>query len=124
MGAHLVRLQPKRIMYRSYKNFNESLFLEDIQNTDFNCDIESFVQKFKKIVDKHAPLKQKTLLGNQAPFMNKNLRKAICTRSRLKNNFCVNLREKSYKRALKKITEIVENKTFWQTVFYNKQRWA
>ena len=94
MRAHLVRLQPKRIMYRSYKNFNESLFLEDIQNTGFYCDsedpnmfYESLVQKFKKIVDKHAPFKQKTLRDNQAPFMNKNLRKAIYTRSRLKNNF-------------------------------------
>ena len=91
MRAHLVRLQPKMVTYRSYKRFTESLFLKDIQNTNFDCDseypnifYESLVQKFKKIVDKHAPLKQKTLRGNQAPFMNKHLRKAIYTRSRLK----------------------------------------
>ena len=87
-------------------------------------------------MEEHAPLKQKTLRGNQAPFMNKNLRKSIYTRSRLKNNFnknstnenkvrykkqrnfCVNLRKKAIKEHFKKITDsgIVENKTFWQTV--------
>ena len=88
------------------------------------------------IIDKHAPLKQKTLRGNEAPFMNKNLRKAIYTRSRLKNRYnknptddnksqykkqrnkCVNLRKKAIKTYFKDITDsgIVENKKFWQTI--------
>ena len=38
MRARLARLQPKTETYRSYKNFTESLFLEDIQNTDCDCD--------------------------------------------------------------------------------------
>ena len=40
MRSHLVRLQPKQITYRSYKNFNESLFLKDVQYLDFSCDSE------------------------------------------------------------------------------------
>ena len=68
--------------------------------------------------------------------MNKQLRKAIYTRSRLKNKYnknridensiqykkqrnkCVNLRKKAIKTYFKNITNsgIVENKTFWQTV--------
>ena len=43
------------------------------------------INTFRKIVDKHAPLKRKTLRGNQAPFMTRELRKAIYNRSRLKN---------------------------------------
>ena len=39
-------------------------------------------REFSKIVDKHAPLRKKFIRGNHAPFMNKELRKAIYTRSR------------------------------------------
>ena len=53
MRTHLVRLQTKQTTYRSYKNFNESLFLKDVKNLDFSCDsedpnviYESFVHKF------------------------------------------------------------------------------
>ena len=143
LRSHLVRLQSKKITYRSYKKFNESLFLKDVQNLDFSCNsedpnviYESLVQKFQNIIDKHAPLKQKTVRGNQAPFMNKTLRKAIYTRSRFKNNLnknptddnkikykkqrnlCVNLRKKAIKQHIRKVTDsgIVENKTFWKVI--------
>ena len=36
-------------------------------------------------LDKHAPKKQKILRANNKPYMNKDLNKAIKTRSRLKN---------------------------------------
>ena len=42
---------------------------------------------FSKIVEKHVPLKKKTLRGNHAPFVSKELRKAIYTRSRFRNRF-------------------------------------
>ena len=38
---------------------------------------DNLVDTFIEIVDKHAPLKIKFLRGNEAPFMNKELRKAI-----------------------------------------------
>ena len=100
MRSHLVRLQTKQITYRSYKNFNESLFLKDVQNLDFSCDsedpnviYESLVQKFQKIIEEHAPPKQKTVRGNQAPFMNK-------------------------KQHIRKVTDsvIVENKKNWEVI--------
>ena len=94
LRLHLVRLKPKKIFYRSYKRFDESMFLEDVKNVNFVCDTEdpdlnyeNLINGFCSIIDKHAPLKQKTLRGNEAPFMNKNLRKAIYTRSRLKNRY-------------------------------------
>ena len=59
MRSNLVRLQPKQITYRNFKTFNESLFLADVQNIDFNChsdnaDViyDSLADNFRKIVDK------------------------------------------------------------------------
>ena len=131
------------LVHRDYKHCDESSFLADIQAAKFTCNsddpnlnYENLVNTFCSIINKHAPLKQKTLRGNEAPFMNKQLRKAIYTRSRLKNKYnknrtdensiqykkqinkCVNLRKKAIKTYFKNITNsgIVENKTFWQTV--------
>ena len=103
---------------------------------DSNLNYENLVSTFKSIIDQHAPLKQETLRGKEAPFMNKVLRRAIYTRSRLKNKFnknpseenkilykkqrnkCVNLRKKAIKTYFKSITDsgIMENKKFWQTI--------
>ena len=82
----------------------------------------------------HAPLKTKIVKGNDAPFVDKQLRKAIYTRTRLKSkihknpskenkiaykkqrNFCVSLRRKCMKNYLKKLTEkgLAANKSFWK----------
>ena len=43
----------------------------------------------------HAPLKKKTLRGNQAPFLSKEPRKEIYTRSKLKNKYNRNLTEEN-----------------------------
>ena len=37
------------------------------------------------VIERHAPLKQKNIRANQAPFMNKELQKAIMLRSKLRN---------------------------------------
>ena len=46
------------------------------------------------LVNKPAPLKYKYIRANQGPFMNESLRKAIMTRSKMKNHYfqdkCVN----------------------------------
>ena len=69
MRANLVPLQPKRIKF----NF-------DSDDPDKNY--TNVVDNFRNIVDKHAPLKQKTIRGNEATFMNRNI---IYTS--LKNNY-------------------------------------
>ena len=93
--SHFSRLSPKAIYYRNYKNFDESKFIEDLIYTDFslqsddpNNNYSFLTREFSKIVEKHAPLRKKFIRGNHAPFMNKELRKAIYTRSRLCNKFC------------------------------------
>ena len=47
----------------------------------------SFSKDFRSVIDKHAPIKHKIIRGNNAPFMTKELRKAIMDRSRYKNKY-------------------------------------
>ncbi|XP_057296307.1 uncharacterized protein LOC130625272 [Hydractinia symbiolongicarpus] len=143
MKTFLVRLKSKEISYRCFKKFDEQVFLEEVRSTDFCCDnidpnesYENLVLKFRNIIDKHAPIKIKLVRGNEAPFMNKKLRKAIYTRSRLKNNFnknrtdqnrskykkqrnkCVSMRRQVIKEHFNSVMEggIIQNKKFWSTV--------
>ena len=67
---------------------------------DPNENYRFITDTFIKIVESHAPLKKGSVRGNQAPFMNKELRKAIYNRSRFRNNFCkspTKENEKKYK---------------------------
>ena len=94
------------------------------------------LKRFTAPPDKHVPIKLKTLRGNQAPFMTRDLRKAIYNRSRLKNNLnknqtnenrikykkqrnkCVSLRKKAIKSHFESITRngIMSSKNFWNTI--------
>ena len=134
------RLKPKIIYYRNYKKYNEANFLNDVKNCDFslktddpNEDCDFLTNTFINIVNKHAPLKKKFIRGNQAPFMTRNLREEIYTRSRFRNKFCKNptkeneklykkqrnkcvtLRRKCIKEYFHNITDnnIVTNRHFW-----------
>ena len=61
----------------------KELSLSNLHKGDFD--------KFKFIVsnllESHAPIKEKCIRCNQAPFMNKSVRKAIMVRTRLLNKF-------------------------------------
>ena len=94
MRAHIKKLKPIQIQYRSYKNYDENYFLADLSNTALieskdNPDkmYNELTTNFTKILDKHAPIKHKIVRGNNADFMNRELQKAIMKRSRLKNKF-------------------------------------
>ena len=97
---------------------------------------KSFSNTFKATVNKHAPLKEKIVRGNNVPFMTKELRKAIMNRSRLKKKYqdwpsrgnfknwkkqkkkCSKLCRKAKKDHFKNITEsnLNNNNKFWQFV--------
>ena len=90
MKSATPRLKPKQIKYRSYKKFVPEKFLNDVQHAQFECDennpdksYDHLTNTFRNIVDKHAPIKTKSLRGNNAPFMNPELRKAMYTHARL-----------------------------------------
>ena len=105
--------------------------------TNSNCPNENYqhlTENFLSVVEKHAPLKKKIVRDNQAPFVNREFRKASYTRSRLRNKYwknptsenelwykqqrnkCVSLRKKNMKLYLNKLAagSIVKNKSFWK----------
>ena len=91
MRSFVSRLKPKIIFFRNYKKFEETKFLADLKNTNFsftsadpNENYLFLTNSFSKIVEKHVPLKQKTLRGNHSPFVSKELRKAILPLTGLK----------------------------------------
>ena len=95
--------------YRNYK-FDETLFRNElikemgkIYLDDESLDYDTFHHAFMSILEKYAPIKEKRVRANNAPFMNKTLSKAFMYRSRLKNNFN-------------------KNPTHENKVLYNKQR--
>ena len=110
----------------------KELSLSNLQEGDFD--------KFKFIVsnllESHAPLKEKYIRRNQAPFMNKSVRKAIMVRTQLLNkfrkensfinelaykrqrNFCTTLIRKTKRNFYNNlnVNKITDNKSFWKTV--------
>ena len=122
MKVQTTRLPPKKVMYRDFKNFNETAFLEDIKLKNFsrksydsNENYEFLSYQFQSMVNKYAPFKTKIVRGNNAPFVNKTLRKEIYKRSAFRKKFlkdffdlywqkyrkqinkCVKIRKKMYK---------------------------
>ena len=78
----------KTLFYKDYKKFEKNKFAKDIthelQNIK-NLSYSQFKKAFVIVLDKHVSLKKKQLRFNHSLFMMKALRKAIMTRSRLKN---------------------------------------
>ena len=87
------KLPHKRIIYRNMKSFDQNAYLNDINRINFECIVNSenaytcLTEKVKSVIDKHATIKRKLLRGNNAPFMTKELRKAIMNRSRFRNRY-------------------------------------
>jgi hypothetical protein len=85
-----------KVCYRSFKKFDEKKYLDELSNVPFNdCyispdgneQINTFMNLFEGTVNKHAPLKFKTIKKIAPPFMNGNLRKAIFKKCMLRNRF-------------------------------------
>ena len=111
-----------------------SLSKENFVNNDDG--FQRFCHISLDALNKHAPRKKKHARGNQMPFFNKELSKAIMTRTKLRNiflqnrsegnrirytkqrNFCVSLLRKTKKRYYENLNEkfVVDNKLFWKTV--------
>ena len=132
---------PKIIQYRDYKNFTNEHFRRDLlrelsfQNVQPN-EFDKFKFIASKLLNSHAPLKEKYIRCNQAVFMNKQLRKAIMTRTRLLNklrkfncpenqlaykrqrNYCVKLLKRSKKDFYNNLNviKVTDNKHFWKTI--------
>ena len=87
LKAFFQKQKPKVIKYRNYKKFyNKNDLLNELLSKNVQH-LDSFKATAQYIFDRHAPLREKHIRCNQAAFVNKNLRKAIITSSRLLNKF-------------------------------------
>ena len=77
-----VKAKPKILKTRSYRKFDSSLFHDDLNNTDWNFVFQAdnpeiawccFKDKFKQISDKHAPLVEVRVKGNQPSWFNEDI---------------------------------------------------
>ena len=131
---------PQTIKYRCYRKFNVFSFRNDLiqslENFNGVLTFDDFNEHFMKLLDWHAPMKEKTVRGNNAPFMSKKLSQEIMHRSKLKNifnklpteenkemykkqrNFCVSLLRKEKKSYYKNLDLRIfeDNRKFWQKV--------
>ena len=118
---HFSRLTPKIIHYHNFKRSDEQKFIADAKSVDFSFETNDPNEKYAAyqqilflIVEKHTLLKKKSSRGNHAAFVKKELRKAIYTRSRLKNKFIKNpseINKKLHKRQRNKCVSISKKST-------------
>ena len=127
--------------YRDYRHFDINIFRESIlyelaKESVSNTDLNKFIEICLKTLNNYAPSKKKYNRGNQMPFMDKDLSKAIMDRTRFRNkffknrndenrkkyskqrNYCVSLLRKTKKHYYGDLNEknILDNKKFWKTV--------
>ena len=92
MRVNFQKQIPKVLNYRNYKLFNNELFRNDLL-MEFsvlgyqNLSCKDFESIFLHVLNIHAPQKKKYIRANNAPFMTKDLCKAIMVRSRLRNKY-------------------------------------
>ena len=141
LKSYYKKLEPKVIRYRDYRKFsNEAFQAELLKKLAYVGNQEDKLEALKNvtlsILDRLAPQKKRYVRNNQAPFINKEISKAIMARSRLLNkyrrdktesnklaynkqrNYCVSLirkQKKSYYNNLN-VKNITDNALFWKTV--------
>ena len=94
LRSTFIKLPPKTVKYRSYKNFNETVFLHELDQIFIQGDLHrsddpyfKLTELFSSILNKHAPIKSKQIRGNQAPFVSKSLSKIIMQKSKVRNKY-------------------------------------
>ena len=103
LKTEFTKADPIKMSYRNYKNYNRSDFYAALR-TSLHSDTRSFVDyntfqiRLCEILDKHASIKTKYLRANNSPFMSKQLRKMIMTRSRSKNAYYKNKTVENWKK--------------------------
>ena len=143
MKKYFKKKEPIRIIYHDKRNFDAVKFRDDIRNQIAN----QIASKGKiNLVELHsilgstfcrdAPLKEKIIRGNNAPWMNKTLSRAFMKRAKLKNrnnkipteenedafkkqrNMCVSLLRKEKKEYFNNLDVSImkDNKRYWDVM--------
>ena len=96
MIAQTTRLPLERVAYKDFKNFNEKVYLQKVKlknlsrkSDDSNENYKFLSYQFQSVVKQHAPFKTKIFRENNAPFVNKTLRKEIYRGSAVRNKFLI-----------------------------------
>ena len=136
------KLPLKVISYWDFKNFENERFITSLQSTLESQNIyyiknpDLFFEICQKVLNHHAPRKKRYIRGNNKPFMNKALSKAIMQRTRFRNkflknpttenrliynrqrNFCLSFLRKKKTEYFANLneTDITDNRTFWHIV--------
>ena len=138
------RRSPNVIRYRSYKNFDQSKFKDDLYviseilsclHNDVNLCTRAFCEYLVIVIDLHCPLKMKTNRHNNVPYMNTDLRKLQYQRNMMRNlknknknpenferyrilrNKCVQLRLSSQRKYFEQRCDGgPKNQHFWPTI--------
>lgn len=131
-----VKAEPRVIQYRCYKNFDNFSFRGELRERPTARSYDEFDKAYLQVLDKHAPIKRKTVRTNHAPYITKALRKAIMRRSNLEGKYfktrdpeikalykkqkkyCSRLYKKERKKYYAKLDskKITDNKKFWGTM--------
>ena len=89
--------------YRSFKNFSEENFVNDLMKSDLDKiteieDVDEAYNKFEEVmvntIDEHAPMKKRKSISQPGPFMNETPRSTVYKKRMTHNKF---LKDKSNK---------------------------
>ena len=143
LKSSFAKQKPRVLIYRNCKFFNNTFFrdqvLNKLRNSNFQIsdkDLKHFKETCLSVVNKISPLKSRFIRATHAPFINKEIQRALMVRSKLRKKF-LKSRSKSDKKAYNKqrnkcvsllrktkkayysnlnVKDIVDNKKFWKTV--------
>ena len=83
MNVFYKKQKPTIVTYPSYKHLSNEVFMADIQNgisqvASENNDLEFdlFKAALNEAIQRHAPIKQRYVRENHAPFINKTIKKS------------------------------------------------
>ena len=136
-----MRRGPRIVLYRDYSKFDKNNFRQALKDclhevTREDVGFSEFNDRVETVLDEHAPIKKKYGCANDGPFMTKVPRKAIYTRTNLRNIYNNNKSQENWNAFKKKrnrcvkmlrqakidyyktlnIKYLADNRNFWKTV--------
>ena len=108
------KIEPRVINYRDYKSFSDNVFtvslLENLKgklSRKSDQSFTNFINTCNTVLDKQLPKKTRYVRGNQSPFMNKALSKAIMLRANLRKKLLKNTSNESKTNYMKQKTTVL-----------------
>ena len=125
--ANIIKSSTRYVKKRSYKNFDESKFLEEVRNiswwdlyleTDVNEAVYLFTNKINRILDQMAPVKKFQTTRKYCPWLTKEIRDLIKQRNEAQKEMSENKTAENiekYKNLRNKVTtNLKKGKVLWQ----------